>query len=313
MRSRFDGEKWLHKQVWKLVSTQVKTPKGFDYALITCIDLLGFRAKLLADTRAEIERLINESSRAMRICGLSLPSVVDQLKSPFRRTRHFQDTFVGVTELGWGPDLPQDLKDLLRELQWSLFAQEIENLCNIQMNFIRKRVLIRGAVAAGPVMIRGNTVLGEGWLKVHDLETKVAKYPRVIVDAEIIGDLDQHPFAKDFLERALTRDEDGEMFVNYLWGSSLCYLRFQDYLDLLKEHQDGILALQDDSSKYEIPAENLEWLSEYHNKEIDRVADLIRQKYTCDPREWAIPPVPHPARDKIEQRMSVGSARKGSS
>lgn len=63
------------RKLWKLVSAQIKTPKGFDYALVSCIDILGFRAKLLTDTRAEIERLINESARAMRICGLSLTNV----------------------------------------------------------------------------------------------------------------------------------------------------------------------------------------------------------------------------------------------
>lgn len=201
---------------------------------------------------------------------------------------------MGITELGWKTNLPQELQDLLWELQCALFAQDIENICNIQMNFIRKSVLVRGSVAAGSVLVKRQSVVGEGWLRAHDLETNVAKYPRVIVAAELIGDLDQHPLAKDFLERALTKDEDNEVFVNYLWGSSLCYLRFQDYLDLLKEHQDGILELQRNSSKCQVPEEKLKWLIEYHNKEVQRVAGLIRQRYTCcDPLEWAIPPMPH--------------------
>jgi hypothetical protein len=293
-------EKQLIKKLWPLVSREIKTPKGFDYALITCIDVLGFRLRLITDTRAEIERLIDESSRTMRVCGLSLTNVVDQLESPFRRTRYFQDTFVGITELGCKTNLPQDLQDLLRELQCALFAQEIENICNIQMNFIRKSVLVRGSLAAGPVLVKRQSVIGEGWLRAHDLESNLAKYPRVIVAAELIGDLDQHPFLKDFLERALTRDEDNEVFVNYLWGSSLCYLRFQDYLDILKEHQDAIIELQKNSSERQVPDEKLKWLIEYHNKEVQRVSGLIRQRYTCcDPLEWAIPPVPHPASDKV--------------
>lgn len=245
----------------------MKTPNGYDRSLLSYIDILGMRKYLVGASRSELEQLIKEATGGLNMCGLSMITVGQQ---PWRNVVHFQDSFVSITELGWTDSESGEKKAEIKERACMMFCLEMENLCNIQMNFIRRHVLIRGAVAVGDAAILGEgCVMGPGWLRVLDLE-QAAKHPRVIVAPELLGDLDQHPISKSWLEMALTQ-ADGKVFVNYLWGSAQCYPSFQGYLDLLREHRDAILAIQQESRTDEDAQRKLQWVINYHNHEVDRV------------------------------------------
>jgi hypothetical protein len=246
----------------------MKTPNGYDFSLLSHIDILGMRNYIAGASRSALEELIKETTSCHNMCGLSISSVGQQ---PWRNVVHFQDSFVAITELGWTDSESEEKKAEIGEWACMMFCLEMENLCNIQMNFIRRHVLMRGAVAVGEAAILGEgRVMGPGWLRVLALE-QAAKHPRVIIAPELLGVLDQHPISKSWLEMALTRDDDGTVFVNYLWGSAQCYPSFQDYLDLLREHRNALLTIQQEFQTDEPAQSKLQWVINYHNNEVDRV------------------------------------------
>ena len=131
---------------------------NYDVCLVTYLDILGFRHKLLQSVYTEIVELFHQARRILELCGLSVSAAANQ---PWRHTCQFQDSLVGVTKLWATTAQPEaTVKSLLGTRASAVFAQEVENICNIQMNFIRRQVLIRGAIAIGAVTVIGESVLG---------------------------------------------------------------------------------------------------------------------------------------------------------
>jgi len=99
--------------------------------------------------------------------------------------------------------------------------------------FVRKKILVRGSLSYGEVHFNENFICGEGIVRAFDLESKIAIYPRVIIDdsyqerAEVILEDMQEIYDKLSLNSNATKlaeiifsniltDFDGCKFVDYL-------------------------------------------------------------------------------------------------
>ena len=73
--------------------------------------------------------------------------------------------------------------------------------------------LSRGALVVGPLLHRGNTILGPALAEAHEIESQVARYPRIVFSeraCEVAGSVS--PPLKTFLRR----DVDGLSFMDML-------------------------------------------------------------------------------------------------
>lgn len=68
---------------------------------------------------------------------------------------------------------------------------------------------VRGAVAVGMVHFEDNFVLGEALLKVYELESKVAIYPRIVIDESVFTYLEKNA-------PTIKKDFDGTYFYDFL-------------------------------------------------------------------------------------------------
>lgn len=80
---------------------------------------------------------------------------------------------------------------------------------------------IRGAISIGDLYMNDIFVYGEGLLKAHDGESKIANYPRIIIDKEIfvMSQIDMwQTFTPPDKKNIILRDMDGELYLNPFYG-----------------------------------------------------------------------------------------------
>ena len=165
-----------------------------------------------------------------------------------------------------------------------------------------KSIFIRGGISNGYCIIDENFAVGEGLIKAYKIESKVADYPRIVLDKEIteqegfvdtINLITKHIYKVDSI---LTKDDNDNYFVNYLkfniaiTNSTLKNDKRakQVIYSFIQLHKDCLIAklaeitksLQ--NSKSEIESVKLQkvqdkflWLKNYHNENVQELgADL---------------------------------------
>lgn len=72
--------------------------------------------------------------------------------------------------------------------------------------------LMRGGISIGELFVDDVMVWGKALLRTYFLESKVANYPRIIVDDSVINEINGKKEVNDYVKR----DFDGLYFLNYL-------------------------------------------------------------------------------------------------
>ena len=153
-------------------------------------------------------------------------------------------------------------------------APDIESCkrSNIQWQLIYHDVPIRGAVTIGDIYVNRTdekaTVFGKALNEAYRLESKKAKYPRIIVDESVLEAIPTE-YKNDLLKQD---DSDGYYFINYLNCKSEMWQQNQGkhYLTFLTRHKKVCenLLEKGKQEKDEGLLEKGIWLKNYHNKHI---------------------------------------------
>ncbi|HGT2644513.1 TPA: hypothetical protein ACM2VO_003358 [Legionella pneumophila] len=97
------------------------------------------------------------------------------------------------------------------------FVFNIANLISyaswLHLLALEKGMLMRGAITAGDLFHRGNSIIGKALIEAVDIEENVASYPRVIISENLINIIPPH------LRLFIEQDFDGLFFINYLRDS----------------------------------------------------------------------------------------------
>lgn len=100
------------------------------------------------------------------------------------------------------------------------------DLLHLQIELVAKGVLCRGGVAMGHLHHNSDFVFGPALNFAYKLESKVAKYPRIIVSKEVIAcgankkarhNTVQHEFRE--IMGMLKHDDDDQYYLDYLLGA----------------------------------------------------------------------------------------------
>ena len=82
----------------------------------------------------------------------------------------------------------------------------------IQMKFlIDHKIIVRGGITIGEFYADDKMVFGQGLIRAVELEDKIAKYPRIIIDNECF----QESVSKLVETRYILQDNDGLFYINY--------------------------------------------------------------------------------------------------
>ncbi len=166
---------------------------------ILYIDLLGTKNNLTKDKESEyiekIKAIYNETDRRLK---LIYKEVYKNIKIKFKI---FSDNVVfAIEKLGKEEDLQKSYKqDIIIELA-----------TYFQLLALEKEILTRGAITIGPFIMDKLMISGSGLVRAYELESKVAIFPRIIIDNEIV----MHFLISNFLAKQIRRDNDGIFYIN---------------------------------------------------------------------------------------------------
>lgn len=88
----------------------------------------------------------------------------------------------------------------------------LERIGKFQRNMVHRKLPVRGAVTVGKLHHKGNQVFGPALVRAYELESKVTKTPRVIIDESIIEAINAHHSAP----MVLKQDADERQFIDFL-------------------------------------------------------------------------------------------------
>jgi hypothetical protein len=244
----------------------VKSHGKFEYqlAVISYIDILGFRDLLHSDTPGRISKIL----RLFKEASIPEPATKDVFGAV--EFQNFSDLCVRYLPVA----RELDLEPHFSPLHWELSA-----LVYAQYRLIEQQIVIRGGFTVGEIRKSRNVIYGLGLVKAYELEN-TSKFPRILVDPNIfrllreMPNLRQYDFQREKAEiERLLRREGGTVFVDYLGAISSEFDEEMHYIDFLRTHRDFI---QQRLTRYRQTPGILPkymWLAEYHNAVVRDVVD----------------------------------------
>jgi len=242
----------------------------YSPAIVSYIDLLGM--KQLLDDAGDDASIVASVLNTFRRFTSPTDDTRDVWKWSFV---NFSDLVVRIVPV---------LTDANVKYRMGLIFHEIMDLCFLQANLIDRNVLIRGAVTIGFINVDDGLIFGPALVQAHLLESKRSVYPRIIVDPEVIEQLKKSPMLRahdefeeemSYLESILQKDEDGELFLNYLnWLTENAddHDQHMQFLSVHKGYIEGSvqkLQAQDlDAAERDKRAAKLAWLCKLHNAHV---------------------------------------------
>jgi class 3 adenylate cyclase len=241
---------------------------GYVKAFVTFIDILGFKDHVGRDEPENINAKLDVVFAVSRLRQRRAAVYARSENAPM--VLQFSDSIIRVQ-----PVSQEESANPVDQL-----VGEIEALCLLQGNLVCNGILVRGGLAFGDVCIRESRIFGPAFIRAYELESILARYPRILVDERLVVVSDSNPFlaqasremrnaANEALGELLERNDDGQFSVQYL-----THLFEADHpegitnLDVLRAHRDqisGQLAKLRDA-KLEEPRAKVRWAANYHNR-----------------------------------------------
>jgi hypothetical protein len=215
----------------------------WDYGVVAFIDVLGFSSLVAADA-ASLE-----------------PSHLDRLRTSLQEVkaaavdldiRAFSDSIVISSAL-----TSANVTNLL------------QSVLNLQRIFVRRSVLVRGAIAFGKHFADLDLIYSEALIRAYQEERDHARFPRILVNKDLLDWLMHDAGTTEEIKTAvnllLLTDRDNRVFLNYLSVGAL-----ESHLKLLNGYDTGAATAS--------VLEKIQWLAEYHNY----VAGKAGSTFSCD-------------------------------
>lgn len=182
-----------------------KTAPAYERRLILFVDFLGFR-EVVAGTETDPAMLARLVAALDDIGRLGEAEIFRS-----QRVTQFSDSVVmsyRITEQSG--------------VFWMINAIALTIISLAERGF-----LLRGAVTLGDLYHTGRHVVGPAMVRAYEMESQLARFPRVIVDPTVIrlarrrrnedhSPDDEERYIRDFI----VEDEDGQLFIDYIsWNA----------------------------------------------------------------------------------------------
>ncbi len=228
----------------------MKTNKKLKISIVAFLDFLGYgqKVKSLNDDAAKMEAELNNLSNAIE-------EAEEFIKVSNFEYKFFTDNLIVATEissydLGEGP-----------------LGNILGSLAMYQLVITSHGYFLRGGLEAGYNYIDDKLVFGDALIDAYILESKYAKYPRIILGDKLKKLIDRHKEWYSSVEKMPHFDvlDKTSYHIDYLKGAfNFCEEDAHAIYSHVKKHKDHIEdALQKNTEPSVI--EKFEWLKEYHN------------------------------------------------
>ena len=210
----------------------------YQRSIVSYLDLLGFRAIIAANREpawiADFLRLFTRASTKMRVIDLFRLSPSNPGGPLPTRAKTFSDLAVRVTPV------PAEAS------VGFLVYDEAECVSWLQGQLVYKGVLLRGYVTVGDIYLDENVVFGPALVRAYELESELARFPRVIIDPVLYEDILRESAGSTSrtgslgihaVDGMLKFDADGMRFIDYFSRIIMHDLRHGD-LAFAEAHRD---------------------------------------------------------------------------
>jgi hypothetical protein len=180
-----------------------KRVKRYEERIVLFLDFLGFK-EIVERTRRDAARLDD------------LLGAIDRLHAIGREDADLYGTqaittFSDCVALSYAVNEQSAVYYLLSDVAFAVIDLAI------------KGFLVRGAVTIGDLLHTRKYLVGPAMVRAHELESKVAKYPRVLLDPRLVGiarkaHADQHDAYHEakYVREFLTQDTDKQHYFDYI-------------------------------------------------------------------------------------------------
>jgi len=254
--------------------------KQYEQGIVTFLDLLGFRDLLQTKSPGELSRILS----LFRSQGNPKVGSGDEFNRMFEYAA-LSDCFFRTTATE---------HEINRKFPTGHLFHELLGIIFVQCHLLVEGHLIRGAVTYGEYCAErddyGAVLFGPAVAKAYELESKQARYPRVVVDPHLIEQFwqsellknvihDHHTEWDEYLSHLLCQDDNGVWFVDYLRGingnfdeepegTATFYLKHKRFIEQRLQQWVALKKPGPDSI-----SEKLIWLLQYHNSMLKGFAD----------------------------------------
>ena len=259
-----------------------KEPPVYDQALVTYIDILGF--KDLISSSAKDPSKVGDILNTLRIIakkgrGLSYSETTLNGKVKLNvRTTNFSDLIVRATFL-YGVTFERLSEQLYYE-SGMLAAMQCELTA-------KHGVLVRGGISFGDLYMDREAIFGPALVDTYLLAEKLAIFPRIIVDPRIMKLVEEHASNFDELNDlwSIRPDDEGVFAIDYLQAAHAEYALgsdvsaqlshgFKSFDQLMFDHartiRDKLRQIGEDNGRVR---QKLVWLGNYHNLVVSGLKD----------------------------------------
>ncbi len=184
------------------------------YALVAYVDFLGTKENMTAGDKY-LNTIIELYERA-----ISMIPNEEKTHLPKIRYKSFSDNIVFSMDLIKNPITKEQV-----EKDRFTFETMFSFVSAFQLAAFKEKYLIRGGITCGDFYLNERLVWGDALSRVVQIEEKVAIYPRIVVDEELLKLKNQTAYYTKYAEL----DEDDVTYIHFLNGERE---QSETYLDL---------------------------------------------------------------------------------
>ncbi len=232
-------------------------PAKYERAVVTFVDILGFREIVKANGAAEISKLLE----LLRHTSGNTPLFEDPCVSFLA----FSDSTIRVAFV----DHPHNVKH-----RSGLLWYEVLHFMFAQAQMAYEGHLIRGGMSIGNISMSADRVFGPALVSAYTLESSFAVYPRIVIDPLVLDHFERDRLLRNhkhslrdergWLRTLIRQGDDGIYFIDYL---KAFVEQYDDGAELgfIDKHRELVITrAQEHQSLTNVSAKIL-WLAKYHN------------------------------------------------
>lgn len=249
---------------------------NYEKRICCFIDILGFRNHIEDTVKGSNEDNAEKIESIKNILDLSKRMTDDSGFSKSKVVTYFSDSIVISYNFSEKSQLYYTLMDLLY----------------VSFELANKGYLVRGGVTIGKLIHTKELIFGPAMVSAYDLESKKAKYPRILVEKSVVESgikFRQENHSQDdeleYINDILTRDEDDYYYIDYIAKASTEFndpeYDLYNYLERLK------LFFIDFNHKTEDIKEKLIWLQKKINNQISQIhVNIGKENFDLELRDY---------------------------
>lgn len=213
---------------------------------IAFLDLLGAKNRIATCENESFEDIRQSYQTAFDTC-----KKVQELKNV--KSAIFSDNIVFALERSEAERKPEALKGFFTLV--AAFQETVITYSQLPYGWLLRGGITIGSLSIAPVC-ECAMVWGKGLVHAHGIESKIAKYPRVVIDNCVVDYFRARPEYMKEVRFRILEDTDGSYFLGYIDPDKACE-------ESLPKHKCAV-EKQLENGNPEIK-EKLEWLVDYHN------------------------------------------------